>query len=681
MPKLSRVGIVGAGAMGAGITLDCALKGLDAFMADRDQSALDSGMARIKSLLDQGLDEKRLSHEDVAATLMRIKTTTGLDDLADCHLVIEAVYEDPEVKRDLLAQLEDKVDKNCILATNTNSLGVEELAQGLDTPQRLVGLHFFPRPYQNRLLEIVPGPKTPPEILNACQKLAARLDKDTILTGDRPGFAVNRFFIPWLNEALRLREENLASAANVDRYAREAFGSAQGPFQLLESLGAKTVLDASRYLGAKLGGFYAPADSLEAMAQGKQRPWEPWDKTAGDGREEIQNRLLGAVFLAACQMLEEKVASALDAELGARLGLGWGAGPFGLMNRLGLDHAVSVAEDVAQRHEGMTLPGCLAHASGPWLLPLASYQLHPGKIGLVTLRRMAEGNALTPELMEDLDRALDMAESDPECETVLLKGLGGFFCGGLDTAWLLGELKGGSGPEVIEIMEQGRRLLGRISTCPKWVACLLDGPALGAGAELALACHTIVATPRGKLGFPETGMGIYPGLGGVQRSLKPLGAAMASYLVLTGRVLDAEEARQLCLVEYLVPDGSGMETVTQLTGRTPLTKRGPAPGPQAGYWADMAEAFSDGQKLERLLSPEGPPEDAAEDAKTATLLAGKAPLALRAAVKLINEGSRLSLEEGLDLESDSLKEIYQSKDALEGLAAVVEHRSPVYVGA
>ena len=133
------------------------------------------------------------------------------------------------------------------------------------------------------------------------------------------------------------------------------------------------------------------------------------------------------------------------------------------------------------------------------------------------MRRLKQGNALNPEFLEDLGRALDLAEADQECKTILLKGLGGSFCTGLDAGYLLERLKNGQSPEIIEFAEKGRLLLGRMAACPKWLACLLDGPALGAGAEMALACHTIVATPRGSIGFPETGMGIYPSLGGVQR--------------------------------------------------------------------------------------------------------------------------------------------------------------------
>ena len=681
MPKLSRVGIVGSGAMGAGITLDCARKGLDVVMADLNQEALASGMARIKSLLDRGLDREELSHEDVAAALMRIKTTTSLDDLAGCRMVIEAIHEDPEAKRALLAQLEAKVERDCVLATNTNSLGVEELARELDAPQRLVGLHFFPRPDRNRLLEIIPGAKTPDETLNACQKLAAMLDKDTITSGDRPGFAVSRFFIPWLNEALRLRQENMASREAIDRVARELFGTKTGPFAFLEAGGAGAVLEAAENLGAKLGPFYAPAEALKAMVRGAEA-WEGGPKGEGAGRDEIENRLFGAVFLAAAQMLEEKVSTPMDAELGAVLGLGWEAGPFGLMNRLGLDRAQKAAGLAAALHEDIKPAECLEQAVEPWELPLAGYRLLPGGIGIVTLRRLKQGNALNPEFLEDLGRALDLAEADQECKTILLKGLGGNLCTGLDAGYLLERLKNGQSPEIIEFAEKGRLLLDRMTACPKWLACLLDGPALGAGAEMALACHTIVATPRGSIGFPETGMGIYPSLGGVQRSLKYLGAAMASYLVLTGRVLDAEEARQLSLVEYLVPAGSGMETIVQLSAQgNPLTKRGLAAGVQAGFWGEMAKAFGDGEKLERLLTPEGLAEAGDEGRKAAALLSGKAPLALKAAVRLINDGSRLSLEEGLDMETESLKEIFKSKDAREGLTSAMEHRSPVYVGA
>ncbi|MBE9571251.1 MAG: 3-hydroxyacyl-CoA dehydrogenase family protein, partial [Proteobacteria bacterium] len=225
---MKKIGIIGAGNMGSGIVQKTAQEGLSVVMMDIKPEFVDKGLSNIQTTLKEAVERKLFKPEQVDDILSRIQGTTDLGDTKDCDLVIEAVFEDMEVKKDLFVRLDEICKPETILATNTSSFSVEELAQATGRPDRFVGLHFFYHPAKNRLLEIIPGPMTSPETLAACRQFAQLAGKTDIMVKDTPGFAVNRFFVPWLNESTRILEDGWANIPTIDKAAMDSLGIGMG---------------------------------------------------------------------------------------------------------------------------------------------------------------------------------------------------------------------------------------------------------------------------------------------------------------------------------------------------------------------------------------------------------------------------------------------------------------------
>ena len=332
---MKKIGIIGAGNMGSGIAQKTAQEGLSVVMVDVKPEFVEKGMKSIHTMLEEAVERKLLRPQQIDDILARIKGTTDLADAKDCDLVIEAVFEDMDVKKDLFARLDELCHSKAILATNTSSFSVEELTHVTDRADRFVGLHFFYHPAKNRLLEIIPGSLTSPETLAACRQFAQMTGKTDILVKDAPGFAVNRFFVPWLTWSIRILEQGWTNIPTIDQAAMDAFGVGMGPFKLMNVTGIPIAYHSAITLRNTLGSFYDPPAMLKSQFEsGKLWPLDgDVDKAA---LEKVSDRLLAVIFYVAVLLLEEGVADMTDVDVGAKVGLRWRRGPFELMNRLGL---------------------------------------------------------------------------------------------------------------------------------------------------------------------------------------------------------------------------------------------------------------------------------------------------------------------------------------------------------
>lgn len=197
MKKINTVGVVGAGTMGAAIAQKFAQEGFAVYLNDREQKYIDKGVAGIRDILEQGIERKLFTQEKVEGILNNLKGTTNQEDLKKCDFIVEAIFEDFEVKSNLFKTLDKIVSSETILATNTSSFSVTELAASVSHPERFIGLHYFFHAAKNRLVEIIPGAKTSEETYKAMQVFSVQSGKDAITTKDVYGFAVNRFFVPF----------------------------------------------------------------------------------------------------------------------------------------------------------------------------------------------------------------------------------------------------------------------------------------------------------------------------------------------------------------------------------------------------------------------------------------------------------------------------------------------------
>jgi 3-hydroxybutyryl-CoA dehydrogenase len=231
------IGVIGAGTMGSGIAQVAAVAGHLVKMFDTQTSAMARAIESIKASLRRGVARGTLSEEDASAIVHRIVPVMGLEEFADTGLVIEAIAENLELKQEVFYDVEKIVAPDCILATNTSSLSVTELAAALERPERFVGMHFFNPPPLMELTEIVSGLATDPKVIAIVAATAIAWNKTPIHARSTPGFIVNRVARPFYAEALRLFSEQAADPATIDELVRESGGFRMGPFELMDLVG------------------------------------------------------------------------------------------------------------------------------------------------------------------------------------------------------------------------------------------------------------------------------------------------------------------------------------------------------------------------------------------------------------------------------------------------------------
>lgn len=266
-PKpIRKVGIVGAGTMGAGIAQLAALKGHAVVVREVNEMALGAGLLKITGLFQQAVSRGVLSQQEAQQRTAAIKATTGWDGFADADVVIEAVIEDLELKRRVFGELEAHVRPDAVLATNTSSLGIGRLQEGRTHPERVAALHFFNPVHKMPLIEVGHAAATSREAVAALTRLAIDLGKVPVVVKDSPGFVVNRVLIPYLNEAVLLVTEGM-EPRRVDEAARR-FGMLMGPLEVMDEVGLDVAAHIARTAQAAFADRFPPNPAYEAMTKG-----------------------------------------------------------------------------------------------------------------------------------------------------------------------------------------------------------------------------------------------------------------------------------------------------------------------------------------------------------------------------------------------------------------------------
>jgi 3-hydroxybutyryl-CoA dehydrogenase len=250
--RIETVGVVGCGLMGSGIAEVVARAGCTAIVSEVSPDALEKGRARIERSLAVAVDKGKLAGPDRDRALARLRFTTRLEDLAGCDLVVEAATEDPETKMAVFRALDRACKPEAILASNTSSIPIVELAAVTRRPDRVVGLHFFNPVPVMRLVEVVPSILCGDETVAAVRDLAERLGKRPVVARDRAGFIVNVLLVPYLLDAVRLLEQGIATKEDIDDGMRLGCGHPMGPLQLLDFIGNDTTVAIAEILHDEL---------------------------------------------------------------------------------------------------------------------------------------------------------------------------------------------------------------------------------------------------------------------------------------------------------------------------------------------------------------------------------------------------------------------------------------------
>jgi len=386
--KVRKLGVIGAGMMGAGIAYVSANAGIEVVLIDATEEAAERGRAHAEALLDKGVARKAVTAEKKAAVLARIAATTDYTALAGCDLIVEAVFEDPAVKAGVTARAEAAVAADCILATNTSTLPITGLAKASVRPGQFIGIHFFSPVDKMMLVEIIKGGATGDRAVAKALDFVRQIRKTPIVVNDARFFYANRCIIPYLNEGIRMVAEGAAPAL-IENAAR-LVGMPLGPLQLLDEtsidLGVKIARATKAAMGAdypdgavddvlfwladqgRLGrkakaGFYAYDGAGERLGLWPELGVRFPRAAVQPALLEVQHRLLFAQVLEAVRALEAGVLTDIrEGDVGAILGWGfapWSGGPFSWLDMLGAPYAAERAAELAAAHGPRFAPPAL----------------------------------------------------------------------------------------------------------------------------------------------------------------------------------------------------------------------------------------------------------------------------------------------------------------------------------
>lgn len=346
-----KVGVLGAGSMGIGIAQIAAAYGHEVVLCDNNGPAMERSMKRLAAILNRQVEKGRMTVEAVEGLIGRIHTTSLMNAFEECGIIIEAIIENLDAKREVFQKLEEVTSEHCILATNTSSLSVASIAASCEHPERVLGIHFFnPAPLM-KLVEIIPAVQTNLGVVDTARNLIDSWQKVTVVAKDTPGFIVNRVARPYYSEALRLYDEGVADFATIDWALTEMAGFRMGPFTLMDYIGndinyivTETVFAAfyydprykpsftqkrlaeAGYWGRKRGkGYYD-------YSEGATLPEPNKDKTLGS---QIVNRVVVMLINEAVDALFWGVASAKDIDLAMTKGVNYPKGLLGWAQEVG----------------------------------------------------------------------------------------------------------------------------------------------------------------------------------------------------------------------------------------------------------------------------------------------------------------------------------------------------------
>lgn len=657
MKNIKVVGVVGAGTMGSGLAQKFAQEGYEVILADREMKYVDNGVSKIKETLHEGVKRRIFSEDQVQDILGKIKGTSDLTDLRSCGLIIEAIFENFQAKTELFETLNSIANSDTIIATNTSSFSVSDLSKSVNNPERFIGLHYFFHPAKNRLVEIIPGKVTSNEVTQAMYRFSVLSGKDPIYTADKNGFAINRFFVPWLNESVRLLSEGIATIAQIDAICQKVFGIGMGPFELMNATGIPVAMHAQKTLES-FGPFYEVSPLLEKQVASNQT-WDVSEVKTAEYDDKmytiVSERMLGCVFFVCSQILAEKVCSATDLNRGAKIGLRWRQGPVDLMKKNGEQDVVKYIEQIIESY-GEVTP---LVSSNNWNMEFVTSKKN-GNIVIITMSRPEDMNALNEEVVQQLDTKFSEADADSSVNTIFLTGLGKAFVAGADIRFFVKNMKANEVDNILTFTEYGQEVFKKIDESSKKVVAILNGMALGGGLEFALCADQILATQKVSLAFPETGIGIYPGLGGTQRATQRIGKGIAKYLILTGKMITANDALEIGLIDSII---NNEEIFDILEGKLPIPSTTITETKEK--WKHIA-AFYEQNQYRRII--EGDITDGGLDADSITKLVKtmsfKAPIAMDIAEQLIDEAK------GPESELQHLDMIFNTSDALLGLTSI-----------
>jgi enoyl-CoA hydratase / 3-hydroxyacyl-CoA dehydrogenase len=552
-PLPGRVAVIGAGTIGPdiGYYLKGAIADLELVLIDLSQDALDRASARIRSYADKGLAKGKLTEDAAARATVRITTSTDYAAIGGSDWVIEAATENLPVKRAIFTEVESLVAADALITSNTSSLPAAWLFSHLRHPERATVTHFFAPAFRNPIVEVIDWPVLDRERLQHLRWLFATTGKVPLVAADAVCFMLDRIFDNWCNEAGHLLAD--ATAEEIDGAAQEFV--AAGPFFVLNLANGNPIIVETNDLQAEVEGqHYRPAAVFRSVERWKTVPPGQRVEVPAAKRALIRDRLLGILFSQSLDILDRRIGTAADLELGSRLAFGFKSGPLELMQAEPASEVERILQRLCRERAGMPGPARAVEHYQRFRRHVLVDELDGVKV--LTMRRPDALNALHDTLNDELLDAIREFEDDPATRGFVITGYGSqAFCAGADIGRFESLL--GDAAAATDYARACSRLLVHLDSMRKPVVAALNGIALGGGLELAIRCHGLVAVRATWLQLPEVTLGIVPGIGamvvpyrrwpdaspvfhGMLREAKKLSSERAHALGMLAEVVDAQ---------------------------------------------------------------------------------------------------------------------------------------------
>ncbi len=597
---IETVAVIGAGAMGHGIAEVAALAGFRVNLRDINEEVVQEGYERIEWSLGKLVERDQLTDEEADAALERITPLVEMEAaVGDADVIIEAVPERMEIKKEVYEEVDAHAPGDAIVATNTSSMSITDLGEALGRPASFCGMHFFNPPIRMDLVEVITGEATDESVLDTIEELAEAFGKTPIrVRKDSPGFVVNRVLVPLMNEACWMVSEGEATVAEIDSTAKYDIGLPMGAFELGDEVGNDVTYDVLEYMSETLGDAYEPAPFLaEAVEEGR------YGKKSGEGfydyenggaeippeagSDDIRQRLLATMANEIGHLVGDGVAPAEEIDRAVMLGAGFPEGPARMADDAGLE---ALVKDLEERYEAT---GAARYAVSDGLREAAaeggfrsagdgtaeSYDTldidRPAeRVARIALDRPTRMNTINTQLLDELEAAIDRLEDDDEVRALLLTGAGDrFFSAGADVQSMATSATPLSG---VELSRRGQQVFGRLEESPMPVVAAVQGYCLGGGMELSMCADLRVAGEGAEFGQPELDLGLIPGWGGTQRLQHIVGEGRAREIILTADRYDPETMADYGFVNEVVPSDDlqekALELAEQLAGGPPVAQ-------------------------------------------------------------------------------------------------------------
>jgi enoyl-CoA hydratase/3-hydroxyacyl-CoA dehydrogenase len=663
-----KAAVVGAGTMGGQIAQTIAAAGIPVVLKDISDELVQAGLdearnvttGQISKLAEKGKITSEQAQAQIEEVLARIHGTTSYENFGDVDFVIEAVPERMEIKQSVFAELDAATPGHAILASNTSSLSITEIAEATLRPEKVVGFHYFYPASIMPLIEIVEGEESSAESVATAVTFAQSIRKQPITCAEVPGFVVNRILNSGISEIWREQEQKGLSIKQIDEGVGAASVVPMGPYFLVNLLGLDTVLHVAEHLAESYGDerFYVPDGMKRLVSERKlgaktggegfyDAQGQP--NIEGDGEpniEELVELLTLKTFVEACLVLEEGVATHRDIDFGLMAGAGLDPRrgllpPFMKADIEGLDTILERLESAQERHgerfapptivRRMVAQGRLGQKAGQgfYAYPRADDEQPAEVVKLetrangVAIAWLANGqmNSISPQVIEDLGKVWVKAKDSGVHALVIASSNPFLYSAGADIkAFTSMDEEGGE-----KLIHAAHALFTELGREGIATIAAVNGLAFGGGCELAMSCDVRIAARSALFGQPEIKLGIIPGFGGTQRLPRLVGSNKALEMNLIGDPLLAEEAFEFGLVNRVVEDHELLDT--------------------ALAWARK--------------------------------LAAQAPLALEQIKRVSAAGD---LDEGIEAEKRAFASVFASTDAKEGIAAFLGKRAPDFQG-